>query len=166
MGYPRQNGLAVALRELGRIERTLSSSWIGCKSVELRRRVHTGLNKGEAAMRLTEPCSSPSWRDPRPQLRAAAMSRQRAHLGHSRHHVVEHRLPRTSHQRTTRKRAYRRPCAPETLVSARMGAHQPYRRLPMAETPQDSVRASSGLCDRPNIRSGPSVSGPTRSASA
>jgi TnpA family transposase len=45
--YPRQNGLAVALRELGRIERTLFLlSWL--QSAELRRRVHAGLNKGEA----------------------------------------------------------------------------------------------------------------------
>ncbi|HDX2819723.1 TPA: Tn3 family transposase, partial [Escherichia coli] len=40
--YPRQNGLAVALRELGRIERTLFIlDWL--QSVELRRRVHAGL---------------------------------------------------------------------------------------------------------------------------
>jgi hypothetical protein len=45
--YPRQNGLAVALRELGRIERTLLIlSWL--QSVDLRRRVHAGLNKEEA----------------------------------------------------------------------------------------------------------------------
>lgn len=45
--YPRQNGLAVALRELGRIERTLFAlDWM--QNVELRRRVHNGLNKGEA----------------------------------------------------------------------------------------------------------------------
>lgn len=45
--YPRQNGLAVALRELGRIERTLFIlDWL--QSVEPRRRVNTGLNKGEA----------------------------------------------------------------------------------------------------------------------
>jgi TnpA family transposase len=45
--YPRQNGLAVALRELGRIERTLFTlDWL--QNVELRRRVHAGLNKGEA----------------------------------------------------------------------------------------------------------------------
>jgi len=45
--YPRQNGLAVALRELGQIERTLFIlSWL--QSVDLRRRVHAGLNKGEA----------------------------------------------------------------------------------------------------------------------
>jgi TnpA family transposase len=45
--YPRQNGLAVALRELGRIERTMFIlDWL--QSVGLRRRVHAGLNKGEA----------------------------------------------------------------------------------------------------------------------
>lgn len=45
--YPRQNGLAIALRELGRIERSLFIlDWL--QSVELRRRVNTGLNKGEA----------------------------------------------------------------------------------------------------------------------
>lgn len=45
--YPRQNSLAIALRELGRIERTLFIlDWL--QSVELHRRVHAGLNKGES----------------------------------------------------------------------------------------------------------------------
>jgi TnpA family transposase len=45
--YPRQNGLAVALRELGRIERSLFTlDWL--KNVDLRRRANAGLNKGEA----------------------------------------------------------------------------------------------------------------------
>ena len=45
--YPRQNRLALALRELGRIERTLFTlSWL--QSPELRRRATAGLNKGEA----------------------------------------------------------------------------------------------------------------------
>jgi TnpA family transposase len=45
--YPRQNGLALALRELGRIERTLFAlDWM--QNVDLRRRVQIGLNKGEA----------------------------------------------------------------------------------------------------------------------
>jgi TnpA family transposase len=45
--YPRQNGLAVALREIGRIERSLFMlDWL--RSSELRRRANTGLNKGEA----------------------------------------------------------------------------------------------------------------------
>jgi len=45
--YPRQNSLAMALRELGRVERTLFTlDWL--QNVELRRRVNAGLNKGEA----------------------------------------------------------------------------------------------------------------------
>ncbi len=45
--YPRQNGLAWALREVGRLEKTLFTlEWL--QSLELRRRVQVGLNKGEA----------------------------------------------------------------------------------------------------------------------
>jgi TnpA family transposase len=45
--YPRQNGLALALRELGRLERTLFTlDWL--QNTDLRRRVNAGLNKGEA----------------------------------------------------------------------------------------------------------------------
>ena len=47
VSYPRQNGLAKALREIGRIERTLFMlDWF--RDPALRRRVHAGLNKGEA----------------------------------------------------------------------------------------------------------------------
>jgi TnpA family transposase len=45
--YPRQNGLAVAPQELERIERTLFTLE-RLQSVELRRRVQLGLNKGRA----------------------------------------------------------------------------------------------------------------------
>lgn len=45
--YLRENGLALALREQGRIERTLFIlDWL--QNVELRRRVNAVLNKGEA----------------------------------------------------------------------------------------------------------------------
>lgn len=45
--YPRKNGLALALRELGQIERTLFMlEWM--QDIDLRRRVQIGLNKGEA----------------------------------------------------------------------------------------------------------------------
>ena len=51
--YPRQNGLAIAPRELGKIERTLFLlEYIS--SVELRRRIHIGLNKGEARNALAK----------------------------------------------------------------------------------------------------------------
>ena len=45
--YPRQHDLAVALREIGRIERTLFIiEWL--LDARMRRRAHSGLNKGEA----------------------------------------------------------------------------------------------------------------------
>jgi TnpA family transposase len=45
--YPRQNGLALALREIGRIERTLFTlDWL--ERPELRRQATAELNKGEA----------------------------------------------------------------------------------------------------------------------
>ena len=45
--YPRQNGLALALREIGRIERTLFTlDWL--EDPELRRQATAELNKGEA----------------------------------------------------------------------------------------------------------------------
>jgi hypothetical protein len=45
--YPRQNTLAKALREIGRLERTLFTlDWISDPA--LRRRANAGLNKGEA----------------------------------------------------------------------------------------------------------------------
>ncbi len=45
--YPRQNALAKALREIGRLERTLFTlDWISDPA--LRRRTNAGLNKGEA----------------------------------------------------------------------------------------------------------------------
>jgi TnpA family transposase len=48
-----KNGLAVALRELGRIERTLFTlDWL--QNTELRRRVHVGLNKGDAKNALAK----------------------------------------------------------------------------------------------------------------
>lgn len=51
--YPRQNGLAVALRELGRMERTLFTlNWI--QDPALRRNAHIGLNKGEAKNTLAK----------------------------------------------------------------------------------------------------------------
>ncbi|WP_275877758.1 Tn3 family transposase [Escherichia coli] len=72
--YPRQNGLAVALRELGRIERTLFIlDWL--QSVELRRRVHAGLNKGEARNSLARAVFfNPPWGNQGSELRAAALT--------------------------------------------------------------------------------------------
>src|SRR3546814_2659530 len=53
-GYPRQNGLALALRELGRLERSIfMPDWL--RDTDLRRRPQAGLNKGEARNALARP---------------------------------------------------------------------------------------------------------------
>ncbi len=45
--YPRQNGLAIALRGVGRLERSVFMlNWL--RDLDLRRRTQAGLNKGEA----------------------------------------------------------------------------------------------------------------------
>jgi len=73
--YPRQNGLAVALRELGRIERTLFIlDWL--QSVELCRCVHAGLNKGEARNSLARAVFFHRRRNQRSELRAAALRKR------------------------------------------------------------------------------------------
>jgi TnpA family transposase len=55
--YPRQNGLALALRELGKLERTFFTlQWL--QDPELRRRSHVGLNKGEQQNASAAPYSS------------------------------------------------------------------------------------------------------------
>ncbi len=52
VSYPRQNRLALAMRELGRIERTLFLlNWM--QDPTLRARVQAGLNKGEAKNALS-----------------------------------------------------------------------------------------------------------------
>ncbi|GHL16982.1 hypothetical protein ECZU23_54250 [Escherichia coli] len=90
--YPRQNGLAVALRELGRIERTLFiPDWL--QSVELRRRVHAGLNKGEARNSLAGRCSSTALGKSGSELRAAALPGQRPQHGDGGYRAVEHGVP-------------------------------------------------------------------------
>lgn len=49
--YPRQNGIALALREMGRIERGIHTlKWL--RQPAFRRRVGAGLNKGEARHKL------------------------------------------------------------------------------------------------------------------
>ncbi len=55
--YPRQNGLALALRELGRLERSIFMlDWL--RDIDLRRRTQAGLNKGEARNALARASSS------------------------------------------------------------------------------------------------------------
>ena len=91
--YPRQNGLALALREIGRIERTLFTlDWL--ESPALRRQATAELNKGEARNALHRAVCFHRLGRLRDRSRSAAAPRQRPRPRHRRHRAVEHRLPR------------------------------------------------------------------------
>lgn len=81
--YPRQNGLAKALREVGRLERTLD--WL--QDTELRRRSNAGLNKGETEHSLKRAVFFHRLGE----VRDRTLENQRRRRGHR---AVEHRLPR------------------------------------------------------------------------
>jgi TnpA family transposase len=73
--YPKQNGLAKALREIGRIERTLFMlDWF--RDPALRRRVQAGLNKGEARNAGAGGIYAPAGRNQGQEARKSELSRQ------------------------------------------------------------------------------------------
>ncbi len=87
--YPRQNGLAVALRELGRnfIHPFLAPKRRAAPTRECRPEQRRGKERlGESCLPL------PAWRDKGPHLRAAALSRKRSHPRHGSHRALEHGL--------------------------------------------------------------------------
>ncbi|STL58711.1 transposase [Escherichia coli] len=95
--YPKQNGLAKALREIGRIERTLFMlDWF--RDPGLRRRVQAGLNKGEARNALARAVFLHRLGEIRDSWAGESeLSRQRADITDSSDHVVEHGIYRKSY---------------------------------------------------------------------
>lgn len=131
--YPRQNGLAVALRELGKIERTLFLLQY-INSVELRRRIHVGLNKGEARNPLARAVFlQPTGRTAGSDAREPTASRQRIAPRGGLHRAVEHGLLGACGCRDPREKTdcIRRGARPP--LTAEVGAYQPDRQLPLAE---------------------------------
>ena len=135
--YPRQNGLAVALRELGRIERTLFiPDWL--QSVELRRRVHAGLNKGEARNSLAGGVLQPPWGNQGSELRAAALGQRPQPVTAA--IVLWNTVYRNAPPGVGRGRQAGGRRAAAIPVAAGLGAHQPNRRLRLAAEPQTGRR--------------------------
>jgi hypothetical protein len=135
--YPRQNGLAVALRELGRIERTLFIlDWLQNRTAPPgSRRAEQG--RGTQCARPVGLLLSPR-RDPGSQLRAAALPRQWIESGHRCHRTVEHRLPRAGRPGDASPRHATRRGAIAVPFASWLGAHQPHRRLRLATKPEPS----------------------------
>jgi hypothetical protein len=126
----------VALRELGRIERTLFIlDWL--QSVELRRRVHAGLNKGEARNALARAVFFNRLGEIRDRsfeqqrYRASGLNLVTAAI------VLWNTVYLERAANAAWQRAYRRWHPVAVPVSARLGAHQPDRRLPVAQQRQD-----------------------------
>jgi hypothetical protein len=92
--YPRQNGLAKALRGIGKIERSLFGlDWY--QDLELRRRVNVGLSKGEARNALARCLLQPPGRAQGPLLRGPAGMGQRTGAADGDDSTLERGLPRT-----------------------------------------------------------------------
>ena len=91
--YPRQHDLAVALREIGCVERTLFIiEWV--LDPEMRRRAHIGLNKGESRHALKK-CASyrAPGRNPRPFQRRPTLPDGWAQSAGRDRHLLKYRAP-------------------------------------------------------------------------
>ena len=85
----------MALREIGRIERTLFTlDWL--KNIDLRRRANAGLNKGEARNALARAIFFYRLGDPRPELRESSLSCLWPESIDCCDYSLEYALPRTS----------------------------------------------------------------------
>jgi TnpA family transposase len=89
--YPRQNALAFALREIGKLERTLFLLEY-VQNIELRKRIHAGLNKGEARNALTRAVFFNRLGELRDRTYEPATSGQRLKSGCRRDRALEHRV--------------------------------------------------------------------------
>ncbi|MBV8915270.1 MAG: Tn3 family transposase, partial [Acetobacteraceae bacterium] len=128
--YPRQNGLALALREVGRIERTLHTlDWI--ELPPLRRQATTELNKGESRHALARAVAF------HPLGRLRDRTARFCSTGRARWHSLPGRLPcgtpcssaeRSKLCAPVAKRFQTR-CWPTSPHPA--GSTSPYRRLPL-----------------------------------
>jgi TnpA family transposase len=134
--YPRQNGVAAALRELGRLERTLFTlDWI--EDPELRRDTGRELNKGESRNSLARAVFIHRLgENSRPHLRKSAAPCFRPQSSGHGHHPMEHPLPQSRHRGPARDpgRSRSPSCPP---VAARLGAYQSHRRLRLVDRRQD-----------------------------
>ena len=130
--YPRQNGLALALREIGRIERTLHAlDWL--ERPQLRRQATAELNKGESRNALARAvCFHRLGRlhdrtAQAQQHRASGLALVTAAIA-----LWKHRLPRSRPGCAARRNGDLIPDrAARPLCPARLAAPQPHRRLPL-----------------------------------
>jgi TnpA family transposase len=127
--YPRQNSLALALREVGRLERSIFMlDWLS--DIDLQRRAQIGLNKGEAHHALKRAVNfNRRGEIRRPVVRRTATPNCRSQPPHRHHHLLEHMEARRNRRRAIRQR---RPRASSSRLTARMGAYNAHRGISVA----------------------------------
>jgi hypothetical protein len=130
--YPRQNALALALRELGRIERTLFTlDWLLDK--DLRQRVTAGLNKGELKNSLAKAVCFNRLGELRDRsFEAQRHRRKRPQPRGGRDYPVEYRLSGARDRGALPTRAASRRKLTQACGAGPLEPHQPHRRLLLA----------------------------------
>ena len=131
--YPRQHELAVALREIGRVERTLFIvDWL--LDADMQCRANTGLNKGEAHHALKNALRiGRQGRNPRPLERGPALPNGRAQPACRPRHPLEYRPSRRSVQTAETRRPDGRARAPGPQLTPWVGPHPGHLRIPVAK---------------------------------
>ena len=133
--YPRQHELAVALREIGRVERTLFIvDWL--LDADMQRRANTGPNKGEAHHALKNALRIGRQGEIRDRWSEGQHYRiGRAQPARRHRHPLEYRPSRRSGQTTETRRADRPARAPRPHLTPWVGPHPSHRRIPVAKAP-------------------------------
>ena len=137
--YPRQHELAVALREIGRVERTLFIiDWL--LDADMQRRANTGLNKGEAhhalknALRIGRQGEIRDRSSEGQHYRMAGLNLLAAIVIHwNTVHLGE--AVRQRNGLRPKRRADSRARAPGPHLTPWVGPHPAHRRIPVAKAP-------------------------------
>ena len=126
--YSRQHDLAVALREIGRVERTLFIiDWL--LDTDMQRRAQSWPEQGRgASCREERPADRPPGRNPGSDKRGPALPDCRIEPPHCSHHLLEHRPARTRSPETQTRRHQDAGEPAQTHLAAWMGPHTGHRR--------------------------------------
>jgi len=148
--YPRQNGLAKALREVGRIERTLFTlDWIKNPAAA------AGASRPQQRRGTQCTCSRrlllPARRDARPELREPILPRVRAQSLGRCDHPLEHAVSGGCLWRAPGPRTRDRRHAAPARRAARLGAHRPDRRLRLERRGSASPRCTQAAASAPIV---------------
>ena len=159
--YPRQHELAVTLREIGRVERTLFIvDWL--LDADMQGRANTGLNRPEQGRGSSRPQERAPDRAPgrntRPLQRGPALPHGRAQPARRHRHPLEYRPSPRSGQTAETRRPDGRARDPSPHLTPWVGPHPAHRRIPVAKAPIAALAYDS--CPLPeSTRTGPEDAG-------